>query len=1054
MSKKNTYPSKIRCPNTATIIHRERLFNALDKARSKAKIIWLAAPGGSGKTTLISSYLERQQPPHCWYQIDEDDNDLATFFYYLGLAGKLAAPRRKKAMLKLTPEYQHGLSIFTRHFFRDLSSRLKNDGLIVLDNYQLLPEDSPITNLLPTIIESLNPGVSLLIVSRHLPPQSMLSFLAKRQLFVIDTKQIRFTENEWLAASQLFDSKQPKNTLLSIYKKLDGWIAGLVLLPNSTNGLEYTNTSNLDIEVIDTYIAEQFLSSLDRETSELLINACYLPHITASSATAIADHIANPKKLLAKLAQKNLFVLRQGDKGYTIHPLVKEYLQQHAIEKFSKQQLYNLRHKTAKALLEDGGYEAAADLFLELHSWKELLAVILKHAAELYDAGRIEPLQRYITALPQKYAHNEPWINFWNGKLLTLKDVISALNFYEIAYINFMRTKDARGAYLTWYAVVSAICGTLQGGSQLIVWVNRYDKLNAHHPTPPPELSQCVVDAALLLAYFMSGLDARKRKMLQTRLALTINNVKEPHRRLEVVSNYVFVSSMSGIKDQDKEFVESFERSLAELKDNDTMLYLGATLYGALSAWAFNDFNKLLNLELHALNVAKDSGVDVFDSHIHAQIVLAALGLKKFDLAKKHINFLKLNLTEKNLIYQSLYMTSVISAGTVMDEYKNLDDMTMRYLGNLDNTHIPAFILHTKMLYLYYLCERKKLDEALSLHETLYKQAKNLALPAQSSRFYLIYAKVFFDSGELNRANNYLAKSFSIARNEGIITYIHWQPALMTWACQRGLTLNIETDYIRQFVKNHYNNLPKPDITCHQWPWAFRISTFGRFQVNAEKRITHQQQRTGKSYILLKTLVAAQDRGLTCHAIKERLYIDNSPEKASQLFDTQIHRLRKHFGDERVILRQSDNIELNLQFFWIDTLEFEALGKKIVTTENALKVATRLQQIYKGEYLPDDDALDIVAIRERYRNMYLAILFKCVNHMQENTEMAIDICRNALILEPLSEPLYRKLITIYLWQENRDMAETTLSQCRMIIKRYLDSDVSDETLSLLEAEIY
>jgi len=1048
MSRKTIYQSKIVCPSTAKIVHRERLFSELDKARQQAKIIWIAAPGGSGKTTLVSNYLEAQQISHCWYQVDQEDGDLATFFHYLGLAGKRAAPRRKKAALKLTPEHQQGIIAFTRHFFADLSSRLKNDGLIVLDNYQLLSETSAISVLLPNIVESLDSGVSLFIVSRYLPPQSLTSLAAKRQLVVIDAKKMRFTKDEWLAASQLFELKHSKNTLLSIYKKLDGWIAGLVLLPDMTGEFENTNTSNLGIEILDAYIAEQFLSSLDSETSELLMTVCYMPHITASSAT-IVSNIVHSQKLLSNLAQKNLFVLQQGDKGYTLHPLVKEYLQQRNIKKLTKQQLHDLQHKTAKALLEEEGYEAAANLFCELKLWEALLAVILKYASELYDAGRIKPLQHYINALPEKNARQEPWINYWNAKLSIFTNVNSALDFYEIAYVDFMKTADAQGAYLTWYAAVSVICDTLQGGSRLVVWVNRYDELSVCYPKAPSTLPKDVIEAALLQAYFCSGTNPYKRKHLKTNLALAINTVTDSHLRLKMMSSYILVASLSGFVEQDKSIIKDFERTLADSKE-EPILYLGATIYGALSAWSFNNFNKCLDLELQALKIAKESGVIIFDSHIHSQIVISALGLRKFDLAKKHINILKLNLVEKDLIYQSLYMTCIITAGTVMEEYKNLDNTTQNYLDNLENTHLPPFILHTKMLYLNYLCARKKINEALSLHDILIEQIEKLALPAQSSRFHLIYARIFFDAGELERADKYLAISFSTARSEGIMTYLHWQPELMTWACQRAFLLGIEVTYVNQFVKNNYINLPKPDITCHKWPWAFRVYTFAHFQVNAEDRTLHHKQRAGRSHTLLKILVAAQGRSQACYTIKEKLYIDNNHDKASQLFDTQIHRLRKYFGDERIILRDGDSVKLNLQFFWIDALELEALGKQKITAENAFKVAVRLQQIYRGEYLPDDDTLEVVAIRERYRNMYLATLFKCINHMQGNTETAIDICRNALMLEPLSEPLYRKLISIYLWQKNRDMAEATLSQCRMIIKRYLDSDVSNETLSLLE----
>jgi len=1048
MKRSVIYPPKIICPNTAEIIHRARLFNALDDARQQAKIIWIAAPGGSGKTTLVSSYLKKKQVAHCWYQVDDDDRDLATFFHYLGLAGKLAAPRRKKAVPKLTPEYQQGIPAFTRHFFKDISSRLQSDGLIVLDNFQLLPETDPIPALLPNMVESLASGVSLLIISRHLPPSSMITFAAKRQLVVIDAKLMRFVEHEWLAASQLFNAKHSEETLLSLHQKLDGWIAGLVLLPDTPNAFENTNTSGLGIEILDTYIAEQFLSSLTVETSELLMKVCYMPHITATAAKAVS-HISHSKKLLAGLAQKNLFVLQQGDKGYTLHPLVREYLKQRAEDVLSKQQLHDLRLSTAMALLDEDECEAAADLLLELEAWQALVLVILGYAAELHDSGRIESLQRYISALPQEFTQREPWITFWKGKLTIYNDVITALDYYDSAYADFMKKADVKGVYMAWYSAVSVICNTLLGGNRLITWVNRYNEFSIQYPEPPQALQKGFIEAILLQSYFFSGLDPQKREFLQARLAAAIDEATDPMMRLHMMSTYVIVVVVTGIKDRDKVIIERFESHLDDMKD-DPVLYLAALTFCSLGAWTFNDFDKVLNLEWRALEVAKESGVTVFDCHIYTKIVTAALGLNKFDLARQYLNIMKENSAEKDQVYQSFYLTCMIAAGTYMNETNDLDRTARHYLDILESMHFPPFILHTKLLYAYYLCVQKKTEAALALHDDLLIQLEKLEFPGQSSRFYMIYAKIFSNNGELDRCDYYLRKSFAIARQAELITYSYWHPELMVWACQRALFLEIEAAYVNRFVGIHYDNLPQPDSNCHQWPWPFRVVTFGGFELETKNGVIHQRQRAGKSFTLLKILVKAQDRHLTSVAIKETLYPDGGHEKASQLLDTQIHRLRKLLGNEQTILRQGDSIKLHLKYFWIDTREFEALGKQNVTTENALEVAKRLQELYKGEYLPDDETIEVIAHRERYRNMYLATLFKCIDHMEMQSNKAVEFCQNALVLEPLSEPLYRKLMSVYLRQGNRDMAEATLEQCRKLVKHHLDSDVSNETLSLLK----
>jgi ATP/maltotriose-dependent transcriptional regulator MalT len=82
---------------------RPRLVRRLDLARKKP-VTWVWAPPGAGKTTLVASYLAARRTRGLWYKVDEGDADVATFFYYLGLA----APRRRRPLPLplLTPEYR------------------------------------------------------------------------------------------------------------------------------------------------------------------------------------------------------------------------------------------------------------------------------------------------------------------------------------------------------------------------------------------------------------------------------------------------------------------------------------------------------------------------------------------------------------------------------------------------------------------------------------------------------------------------------------------------------------------------------------------------------------------------------------------------------------------------------------------------------------------------------------------------------------------------------------------------------------------------------------
>ncbi|MFB3083040.1 MAG: hypothetical protein ACE1Z4_06240, partial [Gammaproteobacteria bacterium] len=84
-------------------------------------VIWVTGPPGSGKTTLIASYIDSKNLRCTWYQIDHGDSDVATFFYYMGLATADQIDAKTKRLPLFTPEYQRDLTTFDT--FRPSTSR-------------------------------------------------------------------------------------------------------------------------------------------------------------------------------------------------------------------------------------------------------------------------------------------------------------------------------------------------------------------------------------------------------------------------------------------------------------------------------------------------------------------------------------------------------------------------------------------------------------------------------------------------------------------------------------------------------------------------------------------------------------------------------------------------------------------------------------------------------------------------------------------------------------------------------------------------------------------
>ena len=55
-----------------------------DRRRARGLGLWVSGMAGSGKTTLVASYLQEHRFPFLWYPLDRRDGDLPDFFFRFG----------------------------------------------------------------------------------------------------------------------------------------------------------------------------------------------------------------------------------------------------------------------------------------------------------------------------------------------------------------------------------------------------------------------------------------------------------------------------------------------------------------------------------------------------------------------------------------------------------------------------------------------------------------------------------------------------------------------------------------------------------------------------------------------------------------------------------------------------------------------------------------------------------------------------------------------------------------------------------------------------------
>ena len=70
---------------------RKSIIDRLEKNRHNPLTL-VIAPAGYGKSVTVSEWLDHSQACHCWLSLDEEFNDVRTFFLYLVHAIRIVFP--------------------------------------------------------------------------------------------------------------------------------------------------------------------------------------------------------------------------------------------------------------------------------------------------------------------------------------------------------------------------------------------------------------------------------------------------------------------------------------------------------------------------------------------------------------------------------------------------------------------------------------------------------------------------------------------------------------------------------------------------------------------------------------------------------------------------------------------------------------------------------------------------------------------------------------------------------------------------------------------------
>ncbi len=628
MKKKYSPVTKIIRPRVTGIVQRGRLFTLLDGCR-KQPVTWISGPGGSGKTTLAASYLDARKLPCLWYTVDAGDADIASFFYYMGLAAKEAAPRYPKPMPLLTPEYLLGIPAFTQRYFEELYRRIKPPLVIVLDNYQFIPPDSPFHEIVNTGLSLAPEGINVFIISRNEPPPAFIRLRANNQMGLLGWKEIRLTEEESREFVELKEERHLGDETLSLlHKKTEGWIAGLVLL------IESSKIEDMDYQLLDShtpteifeYFASEIFLKADPEVQDFLLKTSFLPTMTAQMAETLTG-IETAAQILTGLDKTNYFIERHiKDKPvYNYHPLFREFLRSRAKEAFAPDEKARIQRSAAALVMETGQVEEAAALLIDAGDWKGFIPFLLNHAAALMAQGRIKTLGGWLAAIPKEITEHTPWLLYWLGICRLGLNPAESRAYLEKAFELFDGQRNDAGTLLAWSGAVQTFLFEFDDFRPLdkwIRWLNERASRGIDYPSP--EISAGVASGMTGALAWRMPFHPEVRTWVNAAVAVCQENLNMDARLRACTNSAIFYIWMGEyaecriLIEQMRKMVQSQPASPARqiaLKIAEAMFYNSSAELQTRADQAV----------MEGLEIARKTGVHVMDAQLYLQGIASSL---------------------------------------------------------------------------------------------------------------------------------------------------------------------------------------------------------------------------------------------------------------------------------------------------------------------------------------------------------------------------------------------------------------------------------------------
>lgn len=1013
-----------RLPNT--VYPRKRLYRQIQQTLNCGSALWVQGPIGSGKTTLVASFLHSEHRQAIWYQMDDTDGEASTFFRQMSLSLKEIGVG---GMLPVfDPRLGQDPVRFAREFFQAYFAQLPAGMVLVLDDYHEVESSRVLDDILLVAMKELPDDRYLIVISRSVIPETLARPLAEGRLHFLGWEMLRLDDKEARHITHLRLPRKLRNDvpIEEFNRRTQGWVAGLVLIVQQilTGYLPSGSEPALTPETFNEYFGSGLFGQRENAALNTLMTLSYFSHFTLTMAEAITGDPKVPD-LVEKLYRRGFFLTRHQPRPdvitYRLHPLFLEFLRHEAARRLSPEIQHDLSLRAAGILANAGQIDEAFRLYQSTEAWSQAEALLLAEAPQQYQRGEFDLLRNRLARLPESRIHDNAWLSLWRGASTTVVAVLKGREDLKHAYTLFRTQRDDTGALLAWCIVVEGYILEWGNLHPLDEWISAFAELEPILPQVPVALAQRATFAMFAALSYRRPYKDLVEPWAQRTEEIFVTST-DPYFRAFLTSLLAFYYAFSrGQLGRAMVFINEIKAQQETAPGNPLGDIVFLVHYSVIYTWHTGDAATGLDAVRRGIEIADTSDVHMLDFFLHSVGVWSSLLAGEYELTERYLNELGRAFNHQALLNRCVYHDSMailnLHRGNI-DLARAQSDMSLELArrGGMPYAESACLLTASRVRSL-----TNDWDGAAHYRQLAADIAQSM------DNLFIQYHLYWFEAADAlqcegdTAAIEPLRSALEVGRSGNFFANLWLDRKMLARLCHLALRHEIEPDYVQRFIASLDLTALDPTWGYDNWPFHLRIEVLSGLHVTMLTRNGYQPVNLhGRSAQLLETLVWLGGQAIGQDQLADILWPDAEGDAARRNFDTTLHRLRRALSDEQLLLLEGGRLSLNAGLVWTDIRALEMARDDLIHAVQAGEQATRIELaqetlIENIAPLPTSAPDGLETITSALQRKLEQALDRAGSYWQEQErwDNAVSAYEARLRLNPAGETSYLQLMRIY-----------------------------------------